>query len=140
MHIFDNLDRHLIAILKQDARKPITRIATILGVSRATVQARIDKLLEDGAVLGFTIRSRQDANGSLRALMMIEVEGRSTTAIITRLRGFVEIEALHTTNGAWDLVAEIRTPDLIQFDRVLREVRQIEGILNSETSILLSTI
>jgi DNA-binding Lrp family transcriptional regulator len=72
--------------------------------------------------------------------MMVEIEGRSTTAIIKRLRGFAEIEQLHTTNGAWDLVAEIRAGSMAEFDRVLREIRQIEGILNSETSILLSSV
>lgn len=139
VHIFDDLDRNLVAALRQDARMPITRLAATLKVSRATAQARLDRLMESGAVLGFTIRSRQD-NDSFRAIMMIEIEGRSTTAIIKRLRGFAEIEQLHTTNGAWDLVAEIRAGAMAEFDRVLREVRQIDGILNSETSILLSSV
>jgi DNA-binding Lrp family transcriptional regulator len=47
---------------------------------------------------------------------------------------------VHTTNGAWDLVAEIHSSSLAEFDQVLREVRLIDGIANSETSILLSTV
>ncbi|WP_159980603.1 MULTISPECIES: Lrp/AsnC family transcriptional regulator [unclassified Novosphingobium] len=140
MHIFDDLDRRLITALKDDARAPITKLATILNVSRATVQARLDRLLDTGAVLGFTIRSRSSGEATIRAVMLIEVEGRSTTAIIKTLRGFTEIEALHTTNGAWDLVAEIRVGGLEAFDKVLREIRQIDGVLNSETSLLLSTV
>lgn len=139
MHIYDDLDRKLIAALREDARMPITRLAAVLGVSRATAQMRLDRLLDSGAVLGFTIRSRSD-DGALRAIMMIEIEGRSTTAIIKRLRGFPEIEALHTTNGAWDLVARITAETIADFDRILREIRQIDGILNSETSILLSSV
>jgi DNA-binding Lrp family transcriptional regulator len=50
------------------------------------------------------------------------------------------LHALHATNGTWDLIAEIRTDSLADFDRVLREVRSIDGVLNSETSILLSSI
>ena len=72
--------------------------------------------------------------------MMIEVAGRSTTAVIIRLRGLPELHSLHTTNGGWDLIAEIRTAGLSDFDRVLGEVRTIEGILNTETSIMLSSI
>jgi len=139
VHIYDDLDRKLIAALREDARMPITRLAAVLGVSRATAQMRLDRLLDSGAVLGFTIRSRSD-DGALRAIMMIEIEGRSTTAIIKRLRGFPEIEALHTTNGAWDLVARITAETIADFDRILREIRQIDGILNSETSILLSSV
>ncbi|CAH1649924.1 DNA-binding Lrp family transcriptional regulator [Hyphomicrobiales bacterium] len=141
MHIFDDLDRQLIAALREDGRAPISKLATILGISRATVQSRLDRLLESGAVLGFTIRSRQDYDANtIRAIMLIEVTGRSTTAVIKQLRGLPELHSLHTTNGAWDLVAEIRASSLSDFDRVLREVRTINGILNSETSILLSSV
>lgn len=139
MHIFDDLDRRLVAALREDARMPITRLAATLKVSRTTAQGRLDRLIDSGAVLGFSIRSRQD-NDSFRAIMMIEIEGRSTTATIRRLRGFPEIEQLHTTNGSWDLVAEIRAANIGAFDRILREVRQIDGVLNSETSILLSSV
>lgn len=139
MQDLDNLDRQLIAALRRDARMPITRLAAVLGVSRTTAQARLDRLLESGAVLGFTVRARQDAD-ALRAIMMIEIEGRSTSAVIKRLRGYPEIVALHTTNGGWDLVAEIVTGNLADFDRILREIRQVDGVLNSETSLLLTSL
>jgi DNA-binding Lrp family transcriptional regulator len=51
-----------------------------------------------------------------------------------------EITALHTTNGAWDLVAEVQAESLGDLDRVLREMRTVEGVLNSETSILLRSV
>lgn len=139
MYELDELDRRLIAALREDARMPITRLAAILKVSRTTAQARLDRLLDSGAVLGFTIRARHDRN-SIRAIMMIEIEGRSTSQIIRRLRGFPELVALHTTNGGWDMVAEIEADGIGDFDRILREVRQIEGVLNSETSLLLSSL
>ncbi|MBF9234921.1 Lrp/AsnC family transcriptional regulator [Microvirga alba] len=141
MHHFDDLDRRLLDALRQDGRAPLSKLATILGISRATVQARLDRMLESGAVLGFTVRVRQDhEDNAIRAVMMIEVSGKSTTAIVKKLRGLPELHALHTTNGTWDLVAEIRASNLREFDRVLRDVRAIDGILNSETSILLSSI
>lgn len=141
MHVFDDIDHQLISILREDGRAPISKLATLLGVTRGTVQTRLDRLLQSGAVLGFTVRVRQDHKGdALRAIMTIEVAGRSTTTVIKHLRGLPELYALHTTNGAWDLVAEIRAANLSDFDRVLREVRNIGGVLNSETSILLSTV
>ncbi len=140
-HIYDDLDRELIALLRKDGRAPLSKLSEILGVSRGTVQNRLDRLLESGALLGFTIRVRDDyAPDTVRAIMLIEVAGKSTSDVIKRLRGMPELQKLHTTNGAWDLVAEIATSDLNDFDRVLREVRMIDGVLNSETSILLSTV
>lgn len=141
MHIFDDLDRNLIAILREDGRAPVSKLATILGVTRATVQARLDRLLDSGAVLGFTIRAREDHGpDGVHAIMMIEVSGRSTLAVIKKLRGLPELRSLHSTNGKWDLVAQLTAENLPDFDRVLREVRVVEGITNSETSILLSTV
>lgn len=141
MRILDGLDRNLIAALREDGRAPVAQLAAALGVSRATVQSRLDRLLETGTVLGFTIRAREEHGpNTVRAMMMIEVAGRSTTVVIKRLRGIPEIRALHTTNGNWDLVADLRTETLPDFDRVLREIRMIDGVLNSETSILLSSV
>ena len=140
-HIYDDLDRELIALLRKDGRAPLSKLSEILGVSRGTVQNRLDRLLESGALLGFTIRVRDDyAPDTVRAVMLIEVAGKSTSDVIKRLRGMPELQKLHTTNGAWDLVAEIAASDLNDFDRVLREVRMIDGVLNSETSILLSIV
>ena len=72
--------------------------------------------------------------------MMIEVVGKSTVQVITRLRGIPELQIIHTTNGSWDLVAFLMADSLSEFDRVLRKVREVDGILNSETSLLLSTV
>ena len=141
MHIFDDLDKRLIAILREDGRAPIAKLATILGVSRATVQNRLDRLLASGAVLGFTIRAREELGpDDVHAIMMIEVAGHSTTTVIRRLRGLPELRRLHSTNGKWDLVVELSATSLADFDRVLREVRMVDGITNSETSILLSSV
>jgi DNA-binding Lrp family transcriptional regulator len=137
----DDLDRRIIAHLRVDGRASLSKLADALGVARGTVQNRLDRLLETGALLGFTVRVRDDYDDlSVRAVMMVEVIGKSTTEVIRKLRGITEIRTLHTTNGNWDLVADIRAGSLSDFDRVLREVRMIDGVANSETSLLLSTV
>lgn len=140
-YMYDQLDRDLIGLLRTDGRAPLSKLADILQVSRGTVQNRLDRLLSSGTLHGFTVRVREDyEHDAIRSLMMIEVVGKSTSQVIRKLRGMPELQALHTTNGAWDLVVEIQTASLSDFDRVLREVRMIDGILNSETSILLSSV
>lgn len=140
-YIFDNQDRILIGLLRKDGRAPVSKLAEIMGVSRATVQTRIDRLLASGALLGFTARVREDyAVKEIRAIMMIEVSGRNTTQVINKLRGLPELTTVHTTSGKWDLIAEVRVENLSEFDSVLREVRLVDGVRNSETSILLTSI
>lgn len=140
-YIPDELDRRIIAHLRVDGRASLSKLAAALGVARGTVNNRLERLVETGTLLGFGIRVRDDYDErTVRAVMMIEVVGRSTTQVIRKLRGVPEISSLHTTNGKWDLVADIRAASLSDFDRVLREVRMIDGVSNSETSLLLSSV
>ncbi|KRE36198.1 AsnC family transcriptional regulator [Janibacter sp. Soil728] len=136
-----DLDKRLLSALRKDGRAPVSALADQLGVSRATVTSRIAKLTAHGIIVGFTVRVRDAAEAShVRAISFIEVEGRTTDRVIRELRGFPEIQALHTTNGGWDLVAEVSCSDLGEFDDVLRRIRGIQGIVNSETSLLLSSV
>ncbi len=136
----DDLDRRLIALLRANGRESVVNLAERLGVTRATVNSRIDRLVESGVIIGFSVRVRDVSDpNSVRAIMLIAVEGRSTDEVIRGLRGIPEIGALHTTNGQWDLVAEIICDSLGTFDAVLGIIRGIEGIRDSETSILLSS-
>jgi DNA-binding Lrp family transcriptional regulator len=75
----------------------------------------------------------------VRGIMMIEVEGHSADRVLRALNGFSEISAIHTTNGRWDLIAELGAGTLPDFDAVLRRIRLIQGITSSETTLLLTT-
>lgn len=136
----DDTDHRLLALLRDNARLPVATLAKNLGVSRGTVQNRINRLIGRGTIQGFTVRARpQDQAPRIRAIMMIEVEGERTDRIVTALRGHPEISAIHTTNGRWDMVLELNTDTLEAFDKVLHRIRQINGISASETSLLLSS-
>jgi len=140
-YLYDAIDKELIAILRVDARASISKLAKLLQVSRGTVQNRLDRLMSSGAILGFTVRAHDQLESDvIKAVMLIEVVGKTTTQVINKLRGIPQLEKVHTTNGSWDLVAEIRASDLLDFDRVLSDVRMIDGVLNSETSILLRSV
>jgi len=136
----DEIDQKLIATLRADARKPVATLAKQLGVSRGTVQNRIDRMIAQGAILGFTLRLPPQAEAHrVRAVMAIAVEGERSSAVMAALRGFPEIEAVHTTNGRWDLMAELSAETLAGFSQALDRIRQIKGIATTETSILLAT-
>ncbi|RJF95604.1 Lrp/AsnC family transcriptional regulator [Noviherbaspirillum saxi] len=136
----NDTDRQLLALLRDNARESVTDLAKKLRVSRATVQNRIGKLEEDGVIAGYTVRLKPDAEEHrIRAWMGIAVEGNCAPKVIQALRGDPGVHTLHTTNGRWDIVAELRADNLELFDRVLGRIRSIEGITNTETSILLST-
>jgi DNA-binding Lrp family transcriptional regulator len=136
----DDLDRRLIGLLRADSRLPAANLAKQLKVSRGTVQNRIARLLASGEIQGFTVKTRPDMEANrVRAITTIAVEGERSGAVIKALSGLAQVAAVHTTNGRWDLVAELDVETLSEFSATLDTVRQIEGIAATETSILLAT-
>jgi len=140
MEAIDDTDRQLIGLLRDNARTPVAALAKTLRVARGTVQNRLAKLERNGTIAGYTIRLRPDAEPQrIRAWMNIAVEGNAAPQVLQALRGDPVVGALHTTNGRWDIVAELRADSLEAFDRALGRIRLTPGIASTETSILLST-
>lgn len=81
----------------------------------------MNRLEQDGTIVGYTLRLKPSAEA------------------LSALRGHPNVFALHTTNGRWDIVAELRADTLENFDRMPDAIRCISGIATTETSILLST-
>jgi DNA-binding Lrp family transcriptional regulator len=136
----DEVDVQLLALLRADARRPVAALAKVLRVARGTVQNRMTKLEADGTIAGYTVRLKPEAEGHrIRALMSIAVEGNRGDSVLRALRGDPAVETLHSTNGRWDIIAELRADSLEAFDRVLGRIRLVEGIASTETSLLLST-
>jgi DNA-binding Lrp family transcriptional regulator len=136
----DETDQALIAELRRDGRAALSDLAARLGIARATVRARMERLARSGEIRGFTVLTRGDAaEAPVRGLMMIGIEGRGAERIMARLQGLPEVTAVHSTNGRWDLIAEIGARTLEEFDAVLFRIRGFEGVASSETSLLLST-
>lgn len=136
----DDLDEKLVTLLRHNGRRSISDLALEAGASRATVRARLERLERDGTILGYTVILRADTvDLGVRGIMMIEIQGHVTDKVIRALSGFPEISAIHSTNGRWDLIVELGAATLTDFDGVLRRVRLVPGITNSETSLILST-
>jgi DNA-binding Lrp family transcriptional regulator len=136
----DELDRSLLILLRRNARTPAAALAKTLKVSRATVQNRIDRMCDRGDIVGFTLRAPAEGTGDqVRAIMSVAVEGRKGESVSGALCSLPEVEAVYTTNGRWDLIAELVARDLAGFSGVLDTIRLIDGVTATETSLLLVT-
>lgn len=136
----DDTDRQLLALLRSNARASVAALAKALKVARGTVQNRMKKLESDGTIVGYQVRLKPDVGEQrIRAWMTIAVEGNRDEEVIKALRGDPAVATLHSTNGRWDIVAELRADSLEAFDKVLARIRQLDGISLTETSLLLTT-
>ncbi|MDA9207688.1 Lrp/AsnC family transcriptional regulator [Octadecabacter sp.] len=136
----DDLDSKLMTALARDGRASVSELAVDLGVTRATVKARMDRLRASGEIAGFTVQARSDvATHAVRGLMMLGIEGRGTERVMRALSNMPEVLAVHSTNGTWDLIVELGTDTLETFDTCLFAIRRFDGVTRSETNLLLST-
>lgn len=136
----DDLDRRLVALLRDNARTPTAVLAKQLKVSRGTVQNRLDRLQAAGTLLGYTIRLGDTDDASrVRAVTTVQIEGGRMGDVVAALRTIPAIRAVHSTNGRWDLVAELDIPDLAAFSAALDAVRAVAGVVATESSLLLTT-
>ncbi|MBD8556095.1 Lrp/AsnC family transcriptional regulator [Rhizobium sp. CFBP 8762] len=133
----DDLDKRLIAELRINGRASLPQLAQLLGVARATVQKRLDRLIADGSIKGFTVRLKDDVGkDSIRAFILIEMAGspRATTAAIKRIPGIV---SLSNTNGVWDMIAEVDVASMPELNDLISTVRAVDGVAKSETFLML---
>ena len=136
----DEMDKRLLSALRHNARASLSDLSADLGIGRATVRTRLEKMQERGDIVGFSVVTREDVvEDPVRGLMMIAIEGRGTERILRQLNGFSEVRKLWSTHGRWDVICEIGTSSLQVFDDVLFSIRRLDGIVASETSLLLST-
>ena len=78
----DDLDRQLIAALRNDARAPVARLADLLGVSRGTITNRMARLEQDGVITGYTLRLRPDATpDQIHAWTAVTLQGNQRPVV-----------------------------------------------------------
>jgi DNA-binding Lrp family transcriptional regulator len=98
----------------------------------------MDRSIASGIIAGFPVRLKEtEPTDRIRGVMMIELEGRNLKSVVAALRRNPGFSGLHTTNGLWDLVAEIEVADMAAFNRLVSGIRIMEGVSKSETHILL---
>ncbi|MEM8848605.1 MAG: Lrp/AsnC family transcriptional regulator [Pseudomonadota bacterium] len=136
----DDLDRRLLAALKADGRASVSTLAAQLTVTRATIRARMARLRQSGDLLGFKAILKTDlADRPIRGIILIEIEGHGAPRVARLLTAMPEVEAVHSTHGRWDLIADLGADTLEALDLVLNRIRSIDGVNRSETNLYLST-
>ena len=133
------LSLKLLSLLKADGRMSVTALSQALGVSRLTVDSRIKRLEAEDIISGYTVLlGTEEFKHKINGWIMINVAANKEERAIKLILRMVEISRLHTTNGKWDLAAEIQTSTLEEFDKAVSELRKIDGIEATETNLLLS--
>lgn len=133
-------DRTLLALLRENARTPAAELARRLGVSRTTVQSRIERLERDGVIAGYTVRVATAREASeIRAHVLVVVGPKATAGVIAALKAMPAVRRLHSVSGAYDLVAELAAESVAEMDAVLDAIGELEGVERTTSMVVLST-
>jgi len=135
----DEIDRRLLALLGANARTPVAKLGTKLGLARTTVQARLDRLERNGVIAGYTVKLSEDARaGQIRATVLIHITPSAQSAVLRQLERLPAVERVHTTSGRFDLACQLRTQSTLALDETLDRIGEIDGVLALESLIHLS--
>jgi DNA-binding Lrp family transcriptional regulator len=135
-----NADNALIAILRENARAPTAEIARRLGVSRTTVQSRLERLERRGVITGYTLRlSEEQTRSLLRAHILLTIVPKLIREVEAGLREIPAVRTLHSVSGNFDMIAIIEAKSVGELDELADRIGALEGVERTSTSLILST-
>lgn len=136
----DAMDHQLIELLKVNARLPLVGIAKALGCARSTAQLRLKALEDAGVITGYTV-SVSSTRGPhvIRAMVLISIDSRHESTVIKELSKRHEITKVYSVSGRYDLCAMLLTDSTQELDTVLDRIRNVQGVQDTFSTILLST-
>ena len=136
----DATDRALLALLREDARASTTELARTLKLSRTTVQSRMERLLRQRVIAGFTITVPDELEADLvRAHVLITLAPKRSGAIETALRKIAEVRVLHSVSGPFDLIAIVAAASIGELDALIDRIGGLDGVERTTSAIVLST-
>ncbi|MGP2490435.1 Lrp/AsnC family transcriptional regulator [Mesorhizobium sp. PUT5] len=133
-------DQNLIALLRENARASTAELARRLGVSRTTVQSRIERLEARGIIAGYGVRLSPDhERGLVRAHVLLTVTPKLADRVVRELKALAQVRTLHSVSGSFDMIVIVESPSIGDLDVLIDRIGAMEGVERTLSSIILST-
>jgi DNA-binding Lrp family transcriptional regulator len=135
-----NADRTLLALLRENARMPVAELARRLGVSRSTVQSRLERLERTGTITGYSVKLSGDYLAQqLRAHLMVTVSPKLSAQVVKALDAILDVRTVHSVSGSFDMIVVLEAPSVAELDALIDRIGALEGVERTMSSIILST-
>lgn len=138
--MMSDADQVLIALLRENARTPTAELARKLGVSRATLQSRIERLERRGVIAGYGVRLSADYERHLvRAHVLVTMLPKLSASVEAELRRIREVRTLHSVSGNFDMIVIVEAPSVADLDKLIDRIGALDGVERTLSSVILST-
>ncbi len=137
----DDVDRHILNLLQDDARRSFKEIAEAVKVSEATVFVRVKKLMKNSVIKSYKaiVDPKQVGKGTL-AFVMLKANPNVYTKVLPTLVDMDEIYEIFDVTGAYYAILKIRTSSTEELAAIIDKIGMIEGITGTETAVVLRSI
>lgn len=136
----DEMDRRLIEALRENARAPVATLARTLGLSRTTVQSRLERLERTGVITGYTLRlSEAHERGQIHAYILLTLSPKNAPSVVNAIRRLPAVRLLQSVSGPFDMIAEVVAPTVAEMDMVIDTLGALDGVERTTSSVVLST-
>jgi DNA-binding Lrp family transcriptional regulator len=138
----DAIDRQIIALLREDARRSYQSIGSRVNLSAPAVKRRVDRLEADGVVTGYTAQVDPSRFGwDTHAFVALYCEGRmAANEVRAAVDDHPEVEAAYTVAGEASAMLHVRARDTAHLEEALERIRDHAGVTRTQTQIVLSTL
>lgn len=138
--LLDEIDRRLLALLRDDARQTIAQLAKELGISRGQIYSRLARLEEEQVVVGYTVRLGDAFTASrMRAHVMIKTLPRFHREVEMALASLPQVQSIHAISGEYDIIAMLETGGSNSLNELIDDIGLLEGVEKTTTSVILAT-
>lgn len=141
----DGVDIAIVNILEKNGRISHEEIAKHLHMSRPAIHKRIDNLEKQGIITGYrALIDWRKISPCFRCLITLQIKGRYFDKIVDEVTNLdipeVVVEEFHRLAGEWCVLikARITTPE--DTTKILDRIWQLDGIIKSSTSFVISTV
>lgn len=140
IHVVDDIDRNILALLSENARRPLSEIAEKVGLSAAPVKRRIDRLEAAGVIKGYTAVVNYAKSGStIEAFTEVRVNGSADTEDVAEvLKSIPEVLQIYTIAGDLDALVRLRVESVEHLQLVVNRIRKSGQIVGTKTLITLN--
>ncbi|ESX80283.1 Lrp/AsnC family transcriptional regulator [Mesorhizobium sp. M0142] len=138
--MLSDADQALLSLLRINARASTAELARRLGVSRTTVQSRIERLEQRGIITGYGVRLSPDyEQGLVRAHVLLTVTPKLADKVVRSLQSLPPVRTLHSVSGNFDMIVIVEAPSIRDLDTLLDQIGAMDGVERTSSSIILST-